>query len=296
MPGHDAAEPGGGDRHVAAAARDVEHGRARAQVGGVGQALGMGTIRVPISAKSPLAQVACWRALTAARSRIGATATAMSCLQSLVSTIGRVLVKRQCTTDRANLSRRMSETETRTEPEPHACASAQRRRAQPQRDPPRGRAARHGRGHRRALDRPAGRGGRDEQERSLRPLRLQGGAPARHDRDGGRAVRAARGRAGSDGGRRASSGCAALAENFLRHVEDDVFPGGCFFASVAAELDTHPGPVRDLAIEVVDEWIDPARDRRPRRAGRGRDRRRPRMPSSSPSSSTRTCCSRTRST
>ena len=45
-----------------------------------------------------------------------------------------------------------------------------------------------------------------------------------------------------------------LAENFLRHVEDDVFPGGCFFASVAAELDTRPGPVRDRAIEVVVEW------------------------------------------
>jgi AcrR family transcriptional regulator len=45
-----------------------------------------------------------------------------------------------------------------------------------------------------------------------------------------------------------------LAENFLRHVEDDVFPGGCFFASVAAELDTRPGPVRDKAIEVVEDW------------------------------------------
>jgi AcrR family transcriptional regulator len=47
----------------------------------------------------------------------------------------------------------------------------------------------------------------------------------------------------------------ALAENFLRHVEDGVFPGGCFFASVAAELDTHPGPVRDLAVRVVEEWF-----------------------------------------
>jgi AcrR family transcriptional regulator len=45
-----------------------------------------------------------------------------------------------------------------------------------------------------------------------------------------------------------------LAEGFLRHVEADVFPGGCFFASVAAEMDTHPGPVRDLAVQVVDEW------------------------------------------
>jgi AcrR family transcriptional regulator len=46
-----------------------------------------------------------------------------------------------------------------------------------------------------------------------------------------------------------------LAERFLRHVEDDVFPGGCFFASVAAEMDTRPGPVRDLAVEVVGEWM-----------------------------------------
>jgi AcrR family transcriptional regulator len=45
-----------------------------------------------------------------------------------------------------------------------------------------------------------------------------------------------------------------FAEGFLRHVEADVFPGGCFFASVAAEMDTHPGPVRDLAVQVVDEW------------------------------------------
>jgi AcrR family transcriptional regulator len=46
-----------------------------------------------------------------------------------------------------------------------------------------------------------------------------------------------------------------LAEGFLRHVEDDVFPGGCFFASVAAEMDTHPGPVRDRAVEIVDGWL-----------------------------------------
>ena len=30
-----------------------------------------------------------------------------------------------------------------------------------------------------------------------------------------------------------------------RTSRSDVFPGGCFFASVAAELDTRPGPVRD---------------------------------------------------
>jgi AcrR family transcriptional regulator len=46
----------------------------------------------------------------------------------------------------------------------------------------------------------------------------------------------------------------ALAEGFLRHVEDAVFPGGCFFASAAAELDTRPGPVRDLALGVSEDW------------------------------------------
>ena len=46
-----------------------------------------------------------------------------------------------------------------------------------------------------------------------------------------------------------------LAERFLRHVEDDVFSGGCFFASVAAEMDTHPGPVRDLAAQMVGGWL-----------------------------------------
>ena len=46
----------------------------------------------------------------------------------------------------------------------------------------------------------------------------------------------------------------ALTEGFLRHVEVAVFPGGCFFASVAAELDTRAGRVRDLAFAVVGEW------------------------------------------
>src|SRR5437868_4363099 len=32
-----------------------------------------------------------------------------------------------------------------------------------------------------------------------------------------------------------------LIENFLRHVERGAFPGGCFFASTTAELDTQAG-------------------------------------------------------
>jgi AcrR family transcriptional regulator len=46
-----------------------------------------------------------------------------------------------------------------------------------------------------------------------------------------------------------------LGESFLAHVERQVFPGGCFFASVAAEMDTHPGPVRDRAVELTLEWF-----------------------------------------
>jgi AcrR family transcriptional regulator len=47
----------------------------------------------------------------------------------------------------------------------------------------------------------------------------------------------------------------ALCEEFLAHLERGVFPGGCFFASVAAEVDTHPGPVRDRALAIVGEWF-----------------------------------------
>ncbi len=46
----------------------------------------------------------------------------------------------------------------------------------------------------------------------------------------------------------------ALCERFLAHVEGSVFPGGCFFASAAAELDTRPGPVRERVAKVVTEW------------------------------------------
>jgi len=46
-----------------------------------------------------------------------------------------------------------------------------------------------------------------------------------------------------------------LAENFLRYVEGGLYPGGCFFASVAAEMAMRPGPVRDGAVQVVDEFF-----------------------------------------
>ena len=48
----------------------------------------------------------------------------------------------------------------------------------------------------------------------------------------------------------------ALCERFLSHVEREVFPGGCFFASTVAELDTRPGPVRDRVAAVQSAWAD----------------------------------------
>ncbi len=46
-----------------------------------------------------------------------------------------------------------------------------------------------------------------------------------------------------------------LAENFLLYVEGNVYPGGCFFASVATEMDTRPGPVRDAALRLTVDWV-----------------------------------------
>jgi AcrR family transcriptional regulator len=46
----------------------------------------------------------------------------------------------------------------------------------------------------------------------------------------------------------------ALVDAFLSHLERRVFPGGCFFAAVAAEFDTRPGPARDRVVQVMDQW------------------------------------------
>jgi len=45
-----------------------------------------------------------------------------------------------------------------------------------------------------------------------------------------------------------------LAENFLRYVEGGLYPGGCFFSSVAAEMAMRPGPVRDGAVQVLADF------------------------------------------
>jgi AcrR family transcriptional regulator len=46
----------------------------------------------------------------------------------------------------------------------------------------------------------------------------------------------------------------ALIDSFLSYLERRVFPGGCFFAAVAMELDSRPGPTRDRVVEVLNAW------------------------------------------
>jgi AcrR family transcriptional regulator len=52
----------------------------------------------------------------------------------------------------------------------------------------------------------------------------------------------------------------ALSEAFLSHVERRVFPGGCFFVSSSAELNSRPGRVRDRIVAEYREWIDLLRE------------------------------------
>jgi len=44
-------------------------------------------------------------------------------------------------------------------------------------------------------------------------------------------------------------------DHYLLHISSGIYPGGCFFASLLTEMDTHAGPIRDRAVEVMDGWI-----------------------------------------
>ena len=46
-----------------------------------------------------------------------------------------------------------------------------------------------------------------------------------------------------------------LVDGYLRYVEADTFPGGCFFASVLAEVDMQPGPIRDRLVRFLGDWL-----------------------------------------
>src|SRR3954447_17645314 len=47
----------------------------------------------------------------------------------------------------------------------------------------------------------------------------------------------------------------AYVEWFLDHVEQGVFPGGCFFISAVSELGAQQGPVRDDAMAFSERWL-----------------------------------------
>jgi AcrR family transcriptional regulator len=47
----------------------------------------------------------------------------------------------------------------------------------------------------------------------------------------------------------------SLVYNYLTYVEVDTFPGGCFFASVLAEVDMQPGAVRDRLVGFLADWL-----------------------------------------
>jgi len=49
---------------------------------------------------------------------------------------------------------------------------------------------------------------------------------------------------------------AATTHAFIEYLESGVFPGGCFFAAAAADVDSRPGPVRDRVAEIARSWID----------------------------------------
>jgi AcrR family transcriptional regulator len=46
-----------------------------------------------------------------------------------------------------------------------------------------------------------------------------------------------------------------LLDGYLGYLAQDTFPGGCFFASVLAEVDMRPGPVRDRLLAFLGDWL-----------------------------------------
>lgn len=53
---------------------------------------------------------------------------------------------------------------------------------------------------------------------------------------------------------------AALCEAYLSYVERMVFPGGCFFASLLAEMDARSGPAHDLVLQGERQWLEGLRE------------------------------------
>lgn len=47
----------------------------------------------------------------------------------------------------------------------------------------------------------------------------------------------------------------ALSEAFFQHLLRRVYPGGCFFATVAAQLAPRPSPARERVMKMQGEWV-----------------------------------------
>lgn len=60
-----------------------------------------------------------------------------------------------------------------------------------------------------------------------------------------------------------------LCTAFLSYVERGVFPGGCFFAHVVAEVDAQPGALRDEVAAGQRGWLSLLEDRARAAQGRG---------------------------
>ena len=48
----------------------------------------------------------------------------------------------------------------------------------------------------------------------------------------------------------------AMADSYLSYLDRGVFPGGCFFAAAAAEVDSREGPVKDKVRDFLGAWRD----------------------------------------
>jgi AcrR family transcriptional regulator len=46
----------------------------------------------------------------------------------------------------------------------------------------------------------------------------------------------------------------AMADGYLSYLDRAVFPGGCFFAAAAAEVDSRDGPVKDKVRDFLGAW------------------------------------------
>jgi AcrR family transcriptional regulator len=47
----------------------------------------------------------------------------------------------------------------------------------------------------------------------------------------------------------------ALCDHMVDYSEQQVFPGGCFFAATSVEYNNRPGPVRDRIVEMISSWL-----------------------------------------